>query len=820
MSLIDDLRYAARALLRRPTLLAVTTITLAIGIAANAIMFGVVDQLLLRPPAHVAAPDQVKRIFYRDVQDGKPSFGEVTTYPVLTALRKNTTAFSDLAGFGFVNQYSLGRGSDARQVSVQMVSANYFRLLGVRPILGPGFNDDHDRLPQSDKVAVVSYGFWQQELGGANSAVGRNLPLQGQTFTVVGVMPRGFSSIEKTRVDLWIPIASFGNEALGDGWHNTTNNWWVQFIGRVRSDQSPEVAAEQATVVYRGLLKEWKHEWRDSTSSVVLSSIFMTRSPNGLSRESKVSLWLMGVSAIVLLIACANVANLLIARTMERRREISVRLALGVSRGRLLRMLLTEAALLAAVGTVAALGIAYGASHFVQRVLLPDIVWAESVIDARVFGFTVGVTVLCVLLAGLAPALHGMGTSVSEGLKASARQVTSGRGALRFTLMMLQAALSVLLLVGAGLFVKSLRNVVTRDVGMDRDRVLRVTMPLSRFGFDTLQIEDIYRRGRERLSALPGVASVSVVRLSVPMGTANATNFAVPGVPHKRLKGGGPYNSVIPSGFFRTVGTSIIRGRDFTSAEELTPTRVAIVNEMLAKAYWPDSDPIGQCVNIGRDQNNCTQIVGVSKNVFQFRIVNDDRALVYVPTRHPGFSDARPSAMLVRVSGGDDAARMVPLVRRELQALAPTMPFVAVTPYSELVSGQLRHWRLGATMFTLFGVIALIIAVGLYSVMAYWVSQRTQEIGVRMALGATRADVVRLVARQSSRAIVAGLLVGGIGALVATRWISDMLYETSTRDPAVYGAAALVLTLAAALASVVPARRSAAVDPAQAIRTE
>src|SRR5687768_17018595 len=272
MAFLDDLRYAARALLRRPTLLAVTTITLAIGIAANAIMFGVVDQLMLRPPAHVAAPDQVKRIFYRDVGQGKVSFGEVTTYPVLTALREGTTAFSDLAGFGFVSQYSLGRGPDARQVSVQLVSANYFRLLGVRPILGSGFNDDHDRLPQSDRVAILSHGFWQQELGGADSVLGRNLPLHGQTFTVVGVMPRGFSNIDKRKVDIWIPIASFGNEAFGEGWHNTDNNWWVQFIGRVRNDQAPEVAADQATVVYRGLVKEWNHEGRDSTSSVVLSS--------------------------------------------------------------------------------------------------------------------------------------------------------------------------------------------------------------------------------------------------------------------------------------------------------------------------------------------------------------------------------------------------------------------------------------------------------------------------------------------------------------------------------------------------------------------
>jgi putative ABC transport system permease protein len=363
MSFIEDLRYATRSLFRRPTLLAVTTITLAIGIAANAIMFGVVDQLLLRPPAHVAEPDLVKRVYYRDMQDGKGSAEPVTTYPVLTALRERTTVFSDIAAYSFDNDYTLGRGTEARSVKVQMVSANYFRLLGVKPILGPGFNDEHDRLPQSEKVAIVSHGLWQQELGGEEGVIGRTLPLQGQTFTVVGVAPRGFAGIDKTKVDIWIPIASFGNEVLGAGWHNTANNWWAQIIGRVRPDASTELAAEQATAAYRGLVKEWKHAFRDSTSSVVLANIIGTRAPNGISRESKVSLWLMGVSAIVLLISCANVANLLLARTMERRREISVRLALGISRGRLLRMLLTEAALLAVLGSVTALAIAYGAKR-------------------------------------------------------------------------------------------------------------------------------------------------------------------------------------------------------------------------------------------------------------------------------------------------------------------------------------------------------------------------------------------------------------------------------------------------------------------------
>jgi putative ABC transport system permease protein len=389
---------------------------------------------------------------------------------------------------------------------------------------------------------------------------------------------------------------------------------------------------------------------------------------------------------------------------------------------------------------------------------------------------------------------------------------------LRFTLMLAQAALSVVLLIGAGLFVRSLRNIAGREVGIDRDRVLRVTMPLARFGFDTAQIIAIYQRGTERLRAIPGVVSVAAAGLTIPMGSATATSFSVAGVKRPKLALGGPYNSIITAGFFKTIGGRMISGRELSAAEEATPSRVVIVNELLAKAYWPNATAIGQCVRYGSD-SGCSEVVGVVGTMMQFSLINDDRAIVYAPLTHPGAKRALPSAILVRVAG--NPANTVPLVRRELQALAPTMPFVEVKSYSELVAPQLQPWRLGATMFTLFGLIALVIAaVGLYSVMAYWVSQRTHEIGVRMALGAKRQDVIRLVAVQSSRAIIAGLLLGGAAAFIASRWIADMLYETSPHDPIVYSGAAMVLGIAAIIASAVPVRRSTAVDPAQAIRTD
>ena len=820
-SVLQDVRYAARGMRLRPAFTLITVLTLAIGIAANATMFGVVDQLLLRPPPHIGDPGGVHRIYFQFPERPKSVTTAVTSYPTITALQNDVPTLGEVAAF-YSAPFSMGRGRDAQGVHVQLVSGNYFSLLRVPLEYGRAFAPDEDRPPQGVAVAVLSDGLARRQFGEPSAAVGRHLLLEDQRFTVIGVAPPGFTGVNREPIDLWVPISALASVAMQPNWYSWPHSYWVQAIARPGPGVSLDGIMSRATTVYRaGLrsLRDISFHLQDTSATVILGPLVGTRTPSGFSPESKVSLWLVGVSVIVLFIACANVTNLLIARMAERQREVAVRLALGVSRGRLARQLLTETALLALIAAATALIASRWAGQLVERMLLPNMAWSDRVVDTRVLAFTLGAAVLCIVLAGIAPAMQGVATSVVDGLKAAARQVAGSHERLRHTLLAVQAGLSIVLLVGAGLFVHSLRQVTTRDVGIDLDRVLLVTMDLARTGFQAPAVEDVYRRALARVGALPGVASASITRVTVPGRSASALGFVVAGRPKPgTLPGGGPYYGVVTNDFFATIGARIIAGRAFTDAEQRAPSRVMLINKIVADVYWPAGDAVGQCVKLGSD-STCTQIVGIVQNIMLFSLVNDDRAMLYLPPTHIGFGGKPPDALVVRSAG--DPTALIPLVRNEVQSLNANMPYVSIVPYSSVVAPQLQPWRLGATMFTLFGAIALLIAaVGLYSVIAYWVSQRRHEIGIRIALGAQPGDVVRLVAWQAGRTIGIGLIAGGAVAVLGSRWVADLLYDTSPRDPAIYATAAGLMLIAAVLAAFVPARRSASVDPAVALRAD
>ncbi|HEY7236922.1 MAG TPA: ADOP family duplicated permease [Gemmatimonadaceae bacterium] len=813
----SDLRYALRALARRPLLAIVTSGALTIGIAANAIMFGVVDQLMLEPPPLIEDPQSVRRVFIREHLNGEPTGSSTTAYRLLASLRA-VPAFSGVATYNLTS-VTLGRGADAERLTAMAVSQNYFRLLRVRPALGRDFLPEEDTPPQGPLVAIIGDGFWHRALGGARDVVGHTLTLDGKTFTIVGVAPAGFAGVDRYQVDLWVPMSAVTADQIGPDWATTTNSLWVHGIARVAPNANVTLAEGQATTVYRSEIKSWQGVRRDSTGTIALGSLATGTTENGFAPEAKVAVWLLGVSAIVLLIACANVANILIARTIERRREIAVRLALGASRGQLLRQLLVEAALLSAIATIAALVVARIGSSLVQRLLLPGFAWGSSVIDAPVLGFTLLVAVLCVLLAGLAPAIQAARSSVNEGLKSSNRQIAGGSGRARAILLGVQVSLSVILLVGAGLFVRSLRHVVEHDVGIDLDRVALVTLDIGQMKLSGAEIRDLYREARDRAAAVPGVERAALVGGTVPGRETTAFNATVPGRKSIALPGGDlwPYMVIAGRDYLATIGTHLVRGRLFTPEEEAAPSRVMLVNRVVANAYWPGADPIGQCVMLG-EEKSCTTVVGVVENVMLFKLVGDDRGMWYLPPSHEtdGF---RPSALAVRSSG--DVERLVALLHRVLRGLRSNTVYVDIAPYTEIVAPQMRSWRLGATMFSMFGTLAtLIAAVGLYSVMAYWASQRTHEIGVRMALGAETHDVVRLIGVQAGRTVLLGLCAGAVLAAVLSRWVADLLYDTSPYEVSVYILAALTLGIAAIVAMIVPARRVATVDPAVALRAE
>jgi putative ABC transport system permease protein len=815
---IEDVRYACRSFLRSPAFVAVVVGVLTIGIAATAVMFSIVDQLLLRPPPAVGSPATLHRVYFQFVRDGKSVSFSPTSFPAVVALRDRVPDLAGAAAFSRTTA-TLDRGADAQEVDVELVSGNYFRLLEVAPQRGRFFLPDEDVAPVGAQVAVVSDGFWRSRLGGRADVIGTQLHLYNKVFIVVGVAPRGFASLDRQNVDVWVPISTVASDMAGNEWYRNPNSFWVQIVARTRPEASLERAESEATTAYRHEQQSWDGP-QDSTVTVQLGSLIGARTPDGLSVEGKVAVWLLGVAGIVLMIACANVANLLIARTIRRRREIAVRQALGASRFRLAQQFLTESAVLALLAALVAVIVARWGSRIVEQVLLPGFAWDDHLLDLRVLAFTLLSAIGVVLLVGITPALEGIHTSVSCALQGSATQISGGRRArLRQLLLALQAALSIVLLIGAGLFVRSLSNVVGRDVGVTLDRVALVSMNMKRAGFTPGEIDQTYALALQRVSHLPGVERAALVAASVPMRSGSAMGITMPDGSRPNLPGGVPFYSVAGNDFFGTIGAVVRSGRSFSDEEQRAPSRVMLINEKLARDYWPGRNPVGECVRLGSD-SICTRIIGVVQNIVTFRMIDDDRAMLYLPPSHPGFGvGTHPAAMLVRTSG--DPSNVVGTIRASLQGLSPRMPYVQVSPYTELVAPQLRPWRLGATMFTIFGTIALVIAaVGLYSVMAYLVSQRTHEIGVRMALGARRLDVVRLVAGQALQPIVLGMVVGVACAVWASRWIEPLLYDTSPRDPMVYAAAAIVLGAAAFVAGIVPARRSAAVDPATALRAE
>jgi len=819
-TMIDDIRYAVRGWRREPAVTAIIVLILVVGIGANAIMFGVVDRLLLQPPSGVGDVEAARRIYFgTDAPPRRPGQRMAfpnNSFPVVTALRDQVTAF-EAASVTSRADVTVGSGIDARPATVQLVNAAYFPILGLQPAAGRFFTPAEDAGEAAAPVVVVSDAFWRGALGGDRVAIGSELRVEGVRLTVIGVTPPAFAGLDDEPVDLWVPVGALAPTLHGDAWTSPT---WFRFelVARLAPEATAAQTDAQASAAYRETVAGLPQFAQDPLAKAFAVPLERVNAPGGVLAEGKVGLWLLGVAAIVLIIAVTNVATLLLTRTLSRRREIAIRLALGVGRGRLIRQLLTESALLAGLAVALALGVTWAGGRIVQYVLLPGFVWGEGVVDARVLAVTFVVGVLTALAAGVAPAWQALSTDLTGSLRATSPAGGGLSGLLRTSLLVAQVALCALLLVGSGLFVRSLLAVRAHDVGIDLDRVIHARLP-DRPGLPLEAVETQYREAMVRIGGIPGVERTTLALASAPMTASSGFSVMREGWTVEDVNGRSmPGFSVVDADFFATLGASVTRGRGLTGDDVRTQARVAVVNRSMAADYWPGSDPVGQCLLFGWGAE-CTRVVGIVEDILQYNRLDTAGSQVYVTPSHPTARRPEPRAILIRAVG--DTRSLIPEIRRTIQSVSPDMPFVPVETMEAMLAPQLQPWRLGTTMFLVFGAMALLIAaVGLYSAMAHAVSQRRHEIGVRIALGASRGHIVVQTSRRGAATIAAGTALGLAFAAVASRWLTDLLYETSPRDPIVFATVAVVLAGAGVAALIAPARRSMAVDPLVVLKAE
>ncbi|NOT09697.1 MAG: protein kinase [Gemmatimonadales bacterium] len=813
-SIRQDLALAWRGLKRSPGFALVVILTLGIAIAANATMFGITDRLLFQPPPGIGQPEQIRRVLVSRWFDELKPPSESWSYPAFNAVKSNTRSFEQVAAVETA-VYSMGSGAGARSVTVTLGSGQYFPLLRVPPFLGRYVGEGDDRPPGGERVAVLSFPFWQTSFAGDPNIVGKTVPLSGQTYEIIGVAPRGFNGTEFSPVDLWIPLSTMSGMAE---LREQRGAQWIQTLARLKVGVADGTAEEDATRVYQLAHADMQPEYERRAVNR-LGSLIAARNGSRRGAEARVSAWLLGVTAVLLVIACANVANLMLARGLKRRGEIAVRLALGVSRGRLLRQLLTESLFLAVLGAVAGLFITSWGAGLVRSVLLPGRIWGESPVNGRVLILTGVVTTVAALVAGLFPLLKATRTDLATALHGGARTTMRHSRRVRTTLLLLQTSLCTALLIGAGLFLRSMDRVANLDLGFRPERLSTLSVDIESLGLTPEQVNIFYREAVERVRQLPGVASAGLTQ-GAPFLNNYAQRLRLPGadsIPPK-LKGGGPYFFRATDGLLETLGVRVVAGRLFTAGDDrVGAPPVMVVTQRMAETLWKARNPIGQCVLVG-EPGVCHEVVGVVADLHRQGLEEDPFLLYFTPLGQRG-AEAAPEHMIIRTTR--DAEALAEPLRRALAAIRSDLPFIQLRSYESMLDSQARSWRLGATMLTIFGAISLIVAaIGLYGVLSYSVTQRAQELGLRSALGATPANLLGLILREGLIVAFVGIVLGFGLALVLSRRLTDLLFQTSARDPLVFAATGVIVVAIALVASAVPGRRATRVDPLTALRAE
>ena len=795
----QDLKYGIRMLFKKPAFTAVVVLTLALSISSTTVVFSVVNALLLRSLPY-SNPDQLINVWSVFKSNNK-AYASAANF---REWQERNQSFQSLAAYDSL-KLNLTGGDRPEAIDVALVTANLFPLLGVQPVRGRGFRTEEEQ-PASNKVAVISDGLWQRRFGADAGVVGKPLVLDGDSYTVIGIMPPRFSFPEK--IDVWLPL-SFVPEELADRGYNH-----LAVVGRLK----PGVELRQAQAEMSAIMDEQVRKYPNENAG---RSMRLLTFQQNLVGDIRMALWILsGAVFMVLLIACANIANLLMARATTRQKDIAIRIGLGAGRRRLIQQLLIESLLLSLFGGAMGLIFAYGGLKVLTSVGPTNIPrLSEVTIDARVLAFTLVISLLTGVIFGLIPALQATKPEINEWLKDGQRSASGGPGGKRARswLVVTEMALALILLIGAGLLIKSFLILWQVEPGFNPHNVITMAISPSPPKYNTQRdFVILCQRVLEQVKSTPGVDAVGVVNQLPFSGRNLGLNFTVGGQPPVKPEDTASANfRLVSPGYLQAMGIPLKRGRDFNDHDTRDSTPVALINETLAKHYFANEDPIGKQLNI-EGQQAPREIVGIIGDVKQIKLDAEVKSEIYVP-----FFQIAVPAMNIVVRTTTDPGSMTSAVLQQISRVDPDQPVYQVKTMDEYLGESMAQRRLSTVLLGVFAALALILAaLGVYGMMSYLVSQRTREIGVRMALGARQLDILKLVVRHGMWLSILGIAVGVAAALLLTRIMTSSLYGISASDPLTYLGISALLALIALLACLIPARRALKVDPIIALRYE
>ncbi len=812
-TLLQDIRYGVRMLLKTPSFSIVAIIALALGIGANTAIFSVVNAVLLRPLPFTKS-DDLMMVWETDSVRGQQR--GTASYPNFADWREQNQSFERMAAYYSSDFIMTGRG-EATRLQGAVASSELFPVLGVSPMLGRVFRPEEDKPGEGGRVVLLSQQMFEKRFNSDPNTVGQSITLDGKSYTIVGVMPHQFQfPIQNEPVELWTTVA--GDAEGEDPVSSQRGAHFLRVVARLKPGVMREQAQADMTAIAARLEQQYpdKNLHRSSYVEPALESLVGDIRP--------ALLILLGAVGCVLLIACANVANLLLARAMSRHKEMAIRSALGASRLRVVRQLLTESIILSLAGGALGLVLAVWWSDLLVALGKEDIPRALQVgVDWRVLGFTVLVSVLTGVIFGLVPAFHSSKTELTETLKEGGRSSSEGarRNRVRGVLVVAELAIAVVLMVGAGLLIQSLWRLQNVSPGFNPEKVLTFSVAVPEVKYPSAKQVQFYGDLVSRLQTLPGVQSASAVMPLPLSGDRFSISFEIDGRPV--AKGDQPSADffTIGLGYFRTMGIPLRKGRDFTERDTHGSQPVIIVSEGFARKHFPNEEPIGKRIRPGvstyeGDKSVMREIIGVVDDVKNRTLTGEARPQFYVPQTQIPFTQL---AMVVKTTG--DPSGIVSGARNEVNSMDRELPVFNIKTMDEYLAVAVSSPRFNTTLLGIFATVALLLTVvGLYGVMSYSVAQRTNEIGIRMALGAQTRDVLKLIVSQGFKLVVIGLAIGLVGAFALMRVIGSLLFGVSTRDPFTFAAVAVVLSSVALLACYVPARRAAGIDPIQALHYE